>query len=141
MIRKKKWELLADFKPTQQGYYWTGTLEYPDEYGRRKGVCYRVLWLKTSELATGMQDQCGDSPERIVWYGPIEQPEIKDGELRRVIKAQEDHFVATHYKHCEDCGWQSGLNSRSIGYLGQREDCPVCRGQNGENTVSIKEKT
>ena len=140
MTRQRKWELLSNSKPTKAGYYWAGVLEYPDEYGRRKGVYYKLLWLKTSELPFGMQSQCGHNAQHIVWYGPIDPPEMKPKALQRLIAAQEDHFVETHQKHCEDCGWTSGVNKRSIGYLGQKEDCPECRCLNGNNTVVIKEK-
>ena len=140
MNKKKKWELLSDAKPTKPGYYWVGVLEYPDEHGRRKGVYYKLLWIKASEIPFGMQSQCGFNAQHIVWFGPLDPPEMKKGELRRLILAQESHFVGTYYKHCEACGWTSGLNKRSIGYIGQREDCPECRWRNGDNTVAIKEK-
>lgn len=136
----RKWELLSAVKPRTPGYYWAGVLEYPDEWGRRKGIYYKLLMLRTSELPFGMQSQCGHNAEHIVWYGPLDPPDMKEGALHRLIHKQEDHFVTSHYKHCEACGWQSGVNRRSIGYLGQKEDCPACKGENGENTVSIKER-
>ena len=139
--RQRKWELLSEVKPTKAGYYWAGILEYPDEHGRRKGVYYKLLWIRASELPYGMQSQCGFNAEHIVWYGPVEQPEMAKGRWRQLILAQEKHFVEAYEKHCEACGWTSGVNSRSIGYVGEREDCPVCRRVNGSNTVVIKGKT
>lgn len=130
-----KWELYSHTRPTVPGNYWVATLKYPE-----KGFGSNVTDFDTVPLQNPWLDlaQLLDiEPDRLIWYGPLDWPEVKPNALKRLIKAQQQEFVRSHEKHCHKCGDITGVNSRSIPYRSEPVDCRKCE---GVNTVRIRRR-
>jgi hypothetical protein len=130
-----KWELYSHTRPTVPGNYWVATLKYPE-----KGYQASVTDFATVPLQNAWHNlaQLLDiEPERLMWYGPLDWPDVKPNAFKRLIKAQQQEFVRTHEKHCCECGDITGVNSRSMPYIAEPVNCRKCE---SINTVRIRQK-
>lgn len=130
-----KWELYSDVRPTVPGNYWVATLKYPE-----KGYRANVTDFNTVPLQNAWHDLAhllDIEPDRLLWYGPLDWPEVKPHALKRLIKAQQREFVRRYEKHCCECGDITGVNSRSMSYRYEPVNCRKCE---GVNTVRIRTK-
>jgi hypothetical protein len=130
-----KWELYSHTRPTVPGDYWIATLKHPEN-----GWSSSVTNFATVPLQAAWHDLAyllDIAPECLLWYGPLEWPDIKQHAMKRLVKAQQQEFVRVHEKHCCECGDITGVNSRSIPYRDQPMDCRKCE---RINTVRIRRK-
>ncbi len=130
-----KWELYSHTRPTVPGSYWIAMLKHPEN-----GFSSSVTDFTTVPLQAAWHDLAyllDIEPERLLWYGPLEWPDIKPHAMKRLVKAQQQEFVRVHEKCCQKCGDITGVNSRSIPYRHQPMDCRKCE---APNSVWIRKK-
>jgi len=133
---KKSWTLYATKRPDKPGIYYIGFLYYAEENAQQGVEDQQSYVLKN--VRHNLAEEFLLSEDCLVWFGPVNVPEVLPRTMTRLKREQRKVFVRDNEKHCSKCGHAAGVNARSIIYIDEAEDCKECL---GKDTVVIQLKS
>lgn len=133
---KKSWTLYATKKPDKPGLYYIGLLYYAEQDAHQEVEDQQSY--KLTNVRNNIAEEFLVTEECLVWFGPVNVPEVLPRTMTRLKREQRKVFVRDNEKHCQKCGHTAGVNARSITYIDEAEDCKHC---NGKDTVVIQLKS